>query len=70
MASWFRHPTTGKFCQPSSKWVPFSNQGRIGQGKERDGLCLLSAVTKIQWASTPTVPMAFRLWETFSFTFF
>ena len=25
-------------CQPSSKRVPFSNQGRIRQRKERDGL--------------------------------
>ena len=25
--------------QPSSEWVPFSNQGRIRQQKERDGLC-------------------------------
>ena len=23
--------TTGKLCQPSSKWVPLSNQGRIMQ---------------------------------------
>ena len=22
---------TGKICQPRSKWVPFSNQGRIRQ---------------------------------------
>ena len=36
---------------------------------KRDGLCFLSAVPKIQWTLTPTVPMAIRLWETFtSFT--
>ena len=69
MASWFCHLTTGKLFQPSSKWVLFSNQGKIGKGKEWDGLCLSSAVNKIQWASTPTVPMAFKLWETFSFIF-
>ena len=40
-------PITGKLCQPSSKWVPFSNQGRIRKLKERDGLPLLSAVPKI-----------------------
>ena len=28
-------------CQPSSKWVLFSNQGRIRQRKERDGLLAL-----------------------------
>ena len=26
-----RHPTAGKLCQPSNKWVPSSNQGRIKQ---------------------------------------
>ena len=32
------HPTAGKLlCQPSSKWVPCSNQGKIGQRNERDG---------------------------------
>ena len=32
------------FCQPSSKWVPFSNEGRIRQRKERDGLRVSLAV--------------------------
>ena len=36
IAAGFRHPTTGKtLCQPRSKWVPFSNQGMIGQRKEK-----------------------------------
>ena len=35
-------------CQPSSKWVPFSNEGRLRQRKEKDGLRLSSAVPKIQ----------------------
>ena len=35
-------------CQPNIKWVPFSNQGRLRQRKERDGLRLSSAVPKIQ----------------------
>ena len=34
-------------CQPNSKWVPSSNQRRIRQQKEKDGLCLSSAVPKI-----------------------
>ena len=33
------HATTVKLCQPSSKWVPVSNQRRIRQRKERDALC-------------------------------
>ena len=40
-------------CQPSSKWVPFSDQGRIRQRKERDWLHLSSAVPKIQWDINP-----------------
>ena len=32
-----RHATTGKLCQPSSKWVSFSNKGRTRQRKEKDG---------------------------------
>ena len=46
-------------CQPSSKWVPFSNQGRIRQRKERDGLCLSSAVPRIQWDSNPHCPYSY-----------
>ena len=48
----------------------FSNQGRIRQGKERDGLRFSSALPKIQWVLTATAPMAIRLLETFAFTFF
>ena len=44
-------PTTGKLYLPSSKWVPFSNQGRT-----KDGLRLSSAVPKIQWVSDPHCP--------------
>ena len=44
-----RHAMNGKLYQPSYKWIPFSNQGRIRQQKERDGFCLLSDVLKIQW---------------------
>ena len=47
-------------CQSSSKWIPYSNKGRIRQRKDRDGLRLSSAVPKIQWDST-------GLWEAFTF---
>ena len=40
---------------------------RIRQRKERDGFCLLSAVSKIQCDSDPTAPTAVRLWKTFTF---
>ena len=51
----------------SSEWVPFSNYGRLRQRKERDGLRLSSAVSKIEWDSNPHCPTAIRLWETFTF---
>ena len=41
-------------CQPSSEWVPFSNQGRKRQQK----LC-----SRYSGFVTPTVPTAIRLWE-------
>ena len=53
-------------CQPNSKWVPSSNQRRIRQQKEKDGLCLSSAVPKI----VPNVHTAIGLWETFIFTYY
>ena len=49
----FGNQATGKLCHSSSKWIPLSNQGRIRQGKERDGLRLSSTVAKIQRASNP-----------------
>ena len=52
----FRHPTTGKHpLSPSSKWVPFLNQGRIRQQKERDGLRIFPAVPKISGTLIPIV---------------
>ena len=48
-------------CQPSRKWVTFSNQGKIRQRKGRDGLRLSFAVPMIQWDSNPTAPTAVRL---------
>ena len=47
-------------CHSSSKWVPFSNQGRIRHRKERDGLCLSSAVPKIQWDSDLHCPYGYK----------
>ena len=38
-------------CEPSSKWVPFSNQRKIRQREEKNGLCLSYVVPKIQSAS-------------------
>ena len=54
--------------QPSSKWVTFSNQGKIRQRKGQDGLRLSFAMPMIQWDSNPTAPTAFRLWDTFTLT--
>ena len=45
-----------KLYQPSSKLVPFSNQGRIRQRKEKDGPRLSFAVSKMQWGSYPPLP--------------
>ena len=57
------------FCQPSSKWIPFLNQGRIREQKKTDGLCLSYAVPKIQRASHPIAPTDIRLWEIFALSF-
>ena len=62
------YPTTRKLCQPSSKWVTFSNQGKIRQRKEQDRLRLSFAMPMMQWDSNPTAPTAIRLWETFTLT--
>ena len=43
-------------CESSSKWVPTSNEGGVGQQKERDGLPLSSAMSKIQWFSYTFCP--------------
>ena len=60
------HATTGKLCQPSSKWVPFSNYGRPRQRKERDGLCFHQLCPRYSRTLTPTARTAIRLWETFT----
>ena len=44
--------------QPLTLKVPITNQGRISQRKERDGLCFSFAVPKVQWDSHPVAPMA------------
>ena len=66
MAPLCHHPMTWKLCPPSSNWVPFSDQARIRQQKERNWLCLSSAVHKIYRASNPIAPMAISLWVTFT----
>ena len=48
-------------CQPSSEWVPFSNQERKMQRKEWDGLRHLYDVPRIQSTSNPAVPTDTRL---------
>ena len=56
----------GKLCQPSSKWVPFSNRGRILQQNEMDGsairvLCPLDRGPLTRIASG--LLGAFKTWE-------
>ena len=58
-----------KLCQPCRKCVPYSDQGRIRQRKERGGFRLSSAVPKNSGTRTPTVPTATRLWEPLPFHF-
>ena len=64
-----RHRPVNSRCQPSTKWLPFSNCGKIRQRKERAGLRLSSAVPKIQWDSNTTAPTTNRLWKTFIYDF-
>ena len=64
-----RHKATGKLCHPSSKWVPFSNKGRIRQRKERDGLRLHQLCPRYSGTLTSTAPTAIRLWETFTYLY-
>ena len=47
-------------CQPSSKWYLFSNQGRIRQGKERVGLCLLLLCPRYSETLASTASKAIR----------
>ena len=61
------HSATGKLCQPSRKWVPFSNLGRIRQQKERDGLCLSSFHQLCPRYSRTLTPTAIMLWEAYTF---
>ena len=49
--------------------IPFSNEGRIRQRREMDGLRLSFAVHKIQ-SLTPLPHMAISLFQTFTFTLF
>ena len=60
-----RHLMARKLCQPSSKWVPFSIQGRRRQLKESDFLSF--AVPGYSETLTLTAPTAIMLQETFTF---
>ena len=42
-------------CQPSSEWVPFSNEGRLRQQK-RGGLCLSQLCQRYSGTLTPHCP--------------
>ena len=57
-------------CQPSSKWIPFLNQGRIRQPRREMGSTFHHLCPRYSRTLTPTAPMAIRLWETFAFIFF
>ena len=47
-------------CRVSSKWVPFSNQGKIRQRMERDELRLSSGGTLTPLPSPPPPPLPLR----------
>ena len=51
--------------QPSSKWVPFSNKGRIRQQKDRDESTFYQLCPRYSGTLSPT---AIRLRETSTFT--
>ena len=59
-------PLENSLPQPSSKWVPFMNQGRIRQQRVRDGL-YYQLFPRYCGTLIPTAPTAIRLWETFTF---
>ena len=46
------------------QWISFSNQEKIRQRKERNGLLFSNAVPKIQWASNPHCPCRHLAMET------
>ena len=49
-----RHPAAGKLSV--SRWVPFSNKGRIRHRNDSDGLRLSFGVHKIHRGSNPDCP--------------
>ena len=56
--------TTGKHCQPSSKWIHFTNHENIRQRKEKNELLLSYVIPKMmQWPSIPTDPTVTTLSE-------
>ena len=55
-----RHAATGKLSlSTQQKMGTFFELGKAKAAKERDGLRLSSAVTKIQWDSNPHCPYGY-----------
>ena len=57
-------------CQPSRKWVPFSNKGRISSERRGMGSAFHQLCPRYSGTLAPTAPTAIKLWDTFTFTFF
>ena len=55
-------------CQPSSKWVPYFELGKVKAAKRRGMRSAFHQLCpRYSGTLTPTVPTAIRLWETFTF---
>ena len=68
---YFGQAATRKLCKSNySKWVPFSNKGRIRQRKVRDEFRLSYAVPEIQWGYYPNAPTVTSLWAAYTLPVF
>ena len=65
--AWVNSQLENFLFQPTSKWAPFWNQGRIRQQRERDRLCFHMLCPRHSGPLSPTCPIAARLWATFTF---
>ena len=63
-----RYATTGRLCQPSSKWVPFRIREGLGSERRGMGSAFDQLCPRYSGTLTPTAPKAIRLWKTFTFT--
>ena len=64
----FHHPSNSwkTLCQPSSKGVSFSNQGKDKADKKGGmGSAFHQLCSRYSGSLTPTAPMANKLWETY-----